>query len=436
MAGILAIVGRPNVGKSTLFNRLTESRKAIVDDESGVTRDRIYGSCEWNGKEFSVIDTGGYVQSPEDVFESEIKKQVELAIAEADVLVFMCDVTTGITGYDDAVAAVLRRSKKTVVLAVNKVDNTMRQNDVFEFFNLGLGDPFAISSTNGAGTGELLDKAISYLPENLMTEEAETEIPHFAIVGQPNVGKSSLINCLVGEERNLVTDIPGTTRDAINSNYNKFGFEFIITDTAGIRRKQKVHEDLEFYSVIRAVRAIEQSDVGILMLDATKGIEAQDMHIFRMIQKNSKGIVLVVNKWDLVEKGKDTVKEYMAYIKDRIAPFTDVPVIFVSVLEKQRIHKVLDMAMKVYKNRKQRIPTNTLNKYMLKAVESYKPPAVRGQYIKIKYVTQLPTHAPAFAFFCNFPQYLRDPYKRYLENKLRESFDLSGVPIRLFFRKK
>ncbi|MDA3820288.1 MAG: ribosome biogenesis GTPase Der, partial [Candidatus Delongbacteria bacterium] len=389
-ASVVAIIGRPNVGKSTLFNRLTERRTAIVDDLSGVTRDRIYGECVWNGRTFSVIDTGGYVENPDNVFEEETKKQVRIAIEEADVLIFMLDVETGITALDDQVAAMLRRSKQKVVIAVNKVDNNMRHNDVYEFYNLGLGEPVAISSINGSGTGDLLDVVTGLLPVAEETQITAEELPHFAVIGRPNVGKSSLINTLLGEDRTLVTEIPGTTRDAVNIYYNKFGFDFALIDTAGLRRKDKVHEDLEFYSVMRSVKTIENSDVCILMLDATRGIEAQDVNIFRLVQRKSKGVVVVVNKWDLVEKDTNSVKNYEAAIRERLAPFTDVPVIFTSVLTKLRIHKVLSEAIEVYKRRRQRITTNKLNQMLSKALESNKPPVYRNSYVRIKYVTQLP----------------------------------------------
>jgi len=435
-ASIVAIIGRPNVGKSTLFNRLIEQRRAIVDDLSGVTRDRIYGECVWNGQAFSVIDTGGYVENPDNVFEEEIKKQIAIAMAEADVLVFLLDVETGITDLDDKVANMLRKSGKQVIPVVNKVDNTMRHDDVYEFYNLGLGDPIPISSINGSGTGELLDKVTELLPEQGKEEKSNDEIPHFAIIGRPNVGKSSLVNTLIGEERNLVTDIPGTTRDAVNTKYNKYGYDFVLIDTAGLRRKDKVHEDLEFYSVMRAVRTIENSDVCIVMLDATRGIEAQDVNIFNLVQRKGKGVVIVVNKWDLVNKETNTVKNYEAAIRERLAPFTDVPVIFTSVLTKLRIHKVLGEAIEVYKRRRQRITTNKLNQMLSKALESHKPPVYRNSYVRIKYVTQLPTHAPAFAFFCNYPKGIKEQYQRYLENQIRKKFDFTGVPLKLFFRKK
>ena len=434
MGNIVAIVGRPNVGKSTFFNRLTESRHAIVDEESGVTRDRHYGKCLWNGKEFSVIDTGGYVVNSDDIFEEEIRKQVLLAIDEAEVIILLVDVITGITDMDEAVNKLLRRTDKKVLLVVNKVDNSARQTDAMEFYGLGHEELYTISAINGSGTGEILDRVAELLPEAV--EPFTENVPKFAIVGRPNVGKSSLLNALTGEERNIVTPIAGTTRDTINTRYQKFNHDFYLLDTAGIRKKGKVNEDLEFYSVMRSVRAIENSDVCLLMLDATRGFEAQDVNIFRIVQRNNKGIVILVNKWDTVEKETQTAKEYEEKVRERFAPFTDVPIIFTSAITKQRIHKVLDIAMTVYKNRTQRIPTSKLNDVMLEAIEQFPAPAVKGKYIKIKYVTQLPTAAPVFAFFCNLPQYIRPPYKRYLENRLREQFDFTGVPIRTIFRKK
>ena len=434
MTNIVAIVGRPNVGKSTLFNRLIGQRRAIVDEVSGVTRDRIYGKSDWNGIEFSVIDTGGWIVNSDDIFEGEIRKQVQLAIEEADVVLFLVDVTTGITDMDTEVANLLRRSDKKVLLVANKVDNYQRQVDSYEFYNLGIGEPWTVSSISGSGTGDLLDEVVkSFAKEEI---EEEPEIPRISIVGKPNVGKSSLINALVGEERNIVTPIAGTTRDSIHSRYNKFGHDFIIIDTAGLRKKNKVTEDLEFYSVLRSVRTIENSDVCILMIDATQGVEAQDLHIFNLIQRNRKGAVLVVNKWDLVEKTAKSTAEFTQAIKERIAPFTDIPIIFTSAITKQRILKVLEEAMDVYHNRKQRIATSTLNEFTQEAVDAYPPPAYKGKLIKIKYATQLPTYAPSFAFFCNLPQYIKDPYKRYIENKLREQFNFTGVPIQIFFRKK
>ncbi len=435
MGNIVAIVGRPNVGKSTLFNRLIGQRKAIVDEVSGVTRDRIYGKSDWNGIEFSVIDTGGWVTNSDDIFEDEIRKQVTIAVEEADVILFLVDVISGITDLDIEVAHMLRRTEKKVILAVNKVDSHKRVHDVYEFYNLGLGEPISISSISGSGTGDLLDELVKSFEKE--TEPAEEEhLPHITIVGRPNVGKSSLVNALIGQERNIVTPIAGTTRDSVHTRYNLFGHDFIIVDTAGLRKKGKVTEDLEFYSVLRSIRAIESSDVCILMIDATLGIEQQDLHIFNLIIRNRKGVVLVVNKWDLVEKDHKTVAEYTEAIKKRIAPFNDVPIVFGSALTKQRIHKILEETMQVYKNRMQRISTSVLNEFTQEVVDAFPPPAYKGKYIKIKYATQLPTYSPSFAFFCNLPQYIRDPYRRYIENKLRERFNFQGVPMQIFFRKK
>ncbi|MBN1113179.1 MAG: ribosome biogenesis GTPase Der [Bacteroidales bacterium] len=434
---IVAIVGRPNVGKSTLFNRLVGRRQAIVDETEGVTRDRHYGKSDWNGRDFSVIDTGGYVINSDDIFEEEIRKQVDLAISEADIITFVVDVENGITDMDMAVANILHRQKKPVMLVVNKVDNGDRLVAATEFYGLGLGEYFCISSINGSGTGELLDEIVKLLPAAKPEEKDELEgLPRFAVIGRPNAGKSSFINSLIGEERNIVTNIAGTTRDSIHTHYNKFNHNFVIVDTAGIRKKSKVHEDLEFYSVMRAVKSIEDSDVCIVMMDATRGIEAQDLAIYNLAIKNKRGVVLVVNKWDLIEKETNTMKQYQEDIERRIAPFNDIPIVFTSVTEKQRISKVLDAAMDVYENRIRKISTSTLNEVMLKAIEKYPPPAIKGKFIKIKYVTQIPTHAPAFAFFCNLPQYVKEPYKRYLENKIREAFDFKGVPISIFIRKK
>ncbi|MGB5203985.1 MAG: ribosome biogenesis GTPase Der [Eudoraea sp.] len=433
MGAIVAIVGRPNVGKSTFFNRLIQRREAIVDAVSGVTRDRHYGKSDWNGKEFSLIDTGGYVLGSDDIFEQEIDKQVKLAIEESDAIIFMVDVETGITGMDEDVANLLRRAKKPVFLAVNKVDNAKRAEDAVEFYALGLGDYYTLSSINGSGTGELLDALVEVLPES---EEVEDELPRFAVVGRPNAGKSSFINALIGEERYIVTDIAGTTRDSIDTKYNRFGFEFNLVDTAGIRRKAKVKEDLEFYSVMRSVRAIEHCDVCLLLLDATRGFDGQVENIFWLAQRNNKGIVILVNKWDLVEKDTHAVKLYTQKIKQAIEPFTDVPILFMSVHTKQRIFKAIETAVEVYKNRSKRIPTRKLNDVLLPIIEHTPPPAYKGKYVKIKYITQLPTPYPQFAFFCNLPQYVRDPYKRFLENKLRENFDYTGVPITVFMRKK
>ena len=434
MGNIVAIVGRPNVGKSTLFNRLTQTREAIVDEISGVTRDRNYGKSDWNGREFSVIDTGGYVVKSGDVFETEIRKQVMTAIEEADIIIFMVDVENGITGMDEAVANILRKIKKPVFLVVNKVDNTNRLYDIHEFHKLGLGTIYPVSSMNGSGTGDLLDDVVKvFIKED---DQKEPEIPRFAIVGRPNVGKSTLLNTLIGEERTVVTPIPGTTRDSILTRYKKFNHDFYLIDTAGLRKKGKVHENLEFYSVLRSVRSIETSDVCLLMLDATQGIEGQDINIFSLILRNRKGLVVLVNKWDLIEKDTRTSEEFTREIKAKTAPFQDYPLIFVSAINKQRIHKVLDTAVEVYNNRLRKIPTSQLNQVMLSIIEENPPPSVKGKHIKIKFVTQLPTHAPSFAFFANLPQYIRESYKRYLENRLREHFTFTGVPIQIFFRKK
>jgi GTP-binding protein len=435
MSRIVAIVGRPNVGKSTLFNRFVESRKAIVDDVSGVTRDRIYGKCNWNGIDFSVVDTGGYVIHSEDVFEEQIRKQVHLAIEEADLVLFMTDVESGVTDLDEAMASILRRSGKNVIPVVNKVDNHDRIAEAQVFYSLGLGEIFCISSMTGSGTGDLLDEVVRHLRSTQQQEEQEN-LPHFAVVGRPNVGKSSFVNALVGEERNIVTEIAGTTRDAIHTRYHKFGFDFIIVDTAGLRKRSKVKDDLEFYSVLRSVRAIEQADVCLLMLDAERGIESQDMSIFNLILKNGKGLVLLVNKWDLVEKDHKTVNSYKKEILEKIAPFTDVPVVFISSLTKQRIHKALETAMQVYRNCTRKIKTSELNETMLKVVENVPPPSLKGKNIRIKYCIQLPSHTPGFVFFSNLPQYIREPYRRYIENQLREKFDFTGVPIQIFFRQK
>ncbi|MDX9855061.1 MAG: ribosome biogenesis GTPase Der [Tenuifilaceae bacterium] len=435
MGSIVAIVGRPNVGKSTLFNRLTGTKQAIVDETAGVTRDRIYGKSDWNGVEFSVIDTGGYVVNSDDIFEEEIRKQVNLAIDEADVILFLLDVTTGLTDLDIAMANILRRSKKEVLIVANKTDTHERSYQSAEFYSLGLGDPYCISGINGLGTGDLLDEIVKRITP-LQAEEAELDIPKIAIVGRPNVGKSSLINALIGEERNIVTPIAGTTRDSIFTRYNKFNHDFYFIDTAGLRKKGKVTENLEFYSVMRSIRAIESADVCLLLLDATQGIEGQDMNIFSLIAKNRKGVVIVVNKWDLVEKETQTAVQYEELIRKRIAPFQDVPIIFTSTVSKQRIFKVLETALEVSENRRRRITTSKLNDFVQETVGAFPPPMYKGKMVKIKYATQLPTHAPSFAFFCNLPQYIRDPYKRYIENKLREKFNFSGVPIQLFFRPK
>ena len=434
MSRIVAIVGRPNVGKSTLFNRLTESREAIVDEVSGVTRDRNYGVSNWNGMDFSVIDTGGYVQNSDDIFEEEINKQVLLAIEESDLILFMVDVTCGIHELDTSVASLLRRVDKKVILVVNKVDNGERLLEASEFYNLGLGDYFPLSSMNGSGTGELLDEVVKNLPEE---EPALTpELPRIAIVGRPNVGKSSLVNSLLGEERNIVTPLAGTTRDSIYTRYNKFQHDFLLVDTAGLRKKAKVSEDIEFYSVMRAVKTIENSDICLLLIDATRGIEAQDLNIMSLIQKNNKGMIVLVNKWDLIEKENNTTIIFENDIREKTAPFTDYPILFISAINKQRIHKVLELVEKVNENRNRKISTSELNEVMLQVVKNNPPPALKGKYVKIKYVTQLPIYTPAFAFFCNLPQYVKDPYKRYLENRMRERFEFTGVPIRIFFRKK
>ena len=434
MSAIVAIVGRPNVGKSTFFNRLIKRREAIVDAVSGVTRDRHYGKTDWNGVEFSVIDTGGYLAGGDDTFQKEIDKQVNLAIDEADAIIFMVNVEDGLTGMDESVAALLRKSKKPVFVVVNKVDSNNRRDDAHEFYALGFEYLFSISSINGSGTGDLLDELVKSLPEKEQKEEEN--LPRFAVVGRPNAGKSSFINALIGEDRYIVTDIAGTTRDAIDTRYNRFGFEFNLVDTAGIRRKSKVKEDLEFYSVMRSIRAIEHSDVCILMLDATRGFESQDANIFWLAQRNRKGILILVNKWDLVEKENNTAKAYEAAIRKEIEPFTDVPIIFVSALNKQRIYKAIETAVEVYNNRTKRIPTRQLNEVMLPIIENYPPPAIKGKYVKIKFCTQLPTSMPQFAFFANLPQYVKDPYRRFIENKLRENFDFKGVPIDVYFRQK
>jgi len=436
MNNIVAIVGRPNVGKSTFFNRLIKRREAIVDSVSGVTRDRNYGKSEWNGKEFSVIDTGGYIKGSDDIFESEIRRQVELAIDEADAIIFVVDVEEGITPMDAEVAKLLRKVTKPILLAVNKVDNAMREKDAIEFYNLGLGDYFTIASISGSGTGELLDELVKVLPELPEVSEEEAALPRFCVVGRPNAGKSSFINALIGEDRFVVTDIAGTTRDAIDTKYNRFGFEFNLVDTAGIRRKAKVKEDLEFYSVMRSVRAIEHSDVIILLIDATRGFEGQDQSIFWLAEKNRKGVVILVNKWDLVEKDTMSTRDYEAKIREELKPFTDVPILFVSALTKQRLLKALETTVQVFENRKQRIQTSKFNDFMLKLIEGYPPPALKGKYVKIKYCMQLPTPTPQFVFFANLPQYVQEAYKRFLENKIRENWDFSGVPIDIYIREK
>lgn len=437
MSFTVAITGRPNVGKSTFFNRLLEQRKAIVDDQSGVTRDRQYGEAEWTGKKFNVIDTGGFVAGSEDIFEKEIRKQVLLALDEANIVLFMVDASTGITNLDEAMADVLRRSAKPVYLVVNKVDNHSRLMEASEFYSLGFEHIFFLSSISGSGTGELLDAIAEQIPAQPEEETAENQLPKFAIIGQPNVGKSSLLNALIGQERTIVSDIAGTTRDTIHTHYNLFNKEFILIDTAGIRRKAKVHEDLEFYSVIRAIKAMDEADVCLLLIDAAKGLTAQDLAIYSLAEKKGKGIVLLVNKWDLVEDKKtNSARDYENELKKRLAPFNDVPVVFISVLEKQRIFKSIETAIEVYENRSRKIPTSKLNEVMLKAVEAFHPPVVRGNAVKIKYVTQLPTAVPSFAFFANYPDDIKTPYRNYLENKLREHFNFKGVPVRLFFRKK
>ncbi|MBT6161546.1 MAG: ribosome biogenesis GTPase Der [Flavobacteriaceae bacterium] len=434
MSTIVAIVGRPNVGKSTFFNRMIQKREAIVDAVSGVTRDRHYGKSDWNGRTFTLIDTGGYVEGSDDIFQKEIDKQVALAIDEADAIVFMVDVTDGVTGMDEIMADKLRRSHKPVFLVLNKVDNAMRMDDTHEFYALGFEHFFPISSMNGSGSGELLDALVESFPEE-QPEEAD-ELPRFAVVGRPNAGKSSYINALIGEERYIVTDIAGTTRDSIDTKYNRFGFEFNLVDTAGIRRKAKVKESIEFYSVMRSVRAIEHSDVILLIVDATRGFDGQVQNIFWLAHRNHKGIVILVNKWDLIEKDTASVKAFEANIRKETAPFTDIPIVFISALSKQRIFKSIETAVEVYKNRSRRIPTRAFNDAMLPIIEKTPPPAYKGKYVKIKFCTQLPTPFPQFAFFCNLPQYVKDPYRRFLENKLREIYDFQGVPMQIFFRKK
>lgn len=436
MGNIVAIVGRPNVGKSTLFNRLTTSRSAIVDEASGVTRDRHYGKVEWNGKEFSLIDTGGYIKGSDDIFEEEIRKQVLIAIEECDVIIFVVDVEVGITDLDTEVANLLRKSNKKVILVSNKVDNNERILDSNAFYGLAIGDEiFSVSAISGSGTGDLLDEVVKHIDDNPIEEE-ESDVPKIAIVGRPNVGKSSLLNTLIGKEKNIVTNIAGTTRDTLTTRFNSFGFEFDLVDTAGIRKKGKVNEDIEFYSVMRSIRAIENADVCLLMIEATEGVMAQDMNIYNLIIKNKKGVVVLVNKWDLIEKETNTSKEFEAKIKQKLAPFTDVPILFISAINKQRVIKALEEATKVYNNRVRKISTSKLNEVMLDIINQSPPPSIKGKWIKIKFVTQLPTYSPAFAFFCNLPQYVKDSYKRFLENKLRENFDFKGVPIQIFMRKK
>jgi GTP-binding protein len=434
MGNIVAIVGRPNVGKSTFFNRLIQKRQAIVDSVSGVTRDRHYGKTYWNGQEFSVIDTGGYIVGSDDIFEGEIRKQVDLAVEEANAILFLVDAQEGVTDMDLTVAKHLRKSDKPVFLVANKVDNGQIMQEAVELYSIGMGDYFCISSINGSGTGELLDALVEKLPD--VDGEEESDLPRFAIVGRPNVGKSSFVNALVGEDRNIVTDIAGTTRDSLDTHYTKFGHDFVLVDTAGVRKKKNVKEDLEFYSVMRSIRSIEYSDVCLLLIDATLGFESQDQSIFHLADKNRKGIVILVNKWDLVDKDTHTTKAYEEAIREKIAPFTDVPILFISALTKQRLLKALEIAIKVSKDRKARISTSKLNDVMLPFIEQNPPPATKGKYIRIKFCTQLPTKTPTFAFFANLPQYIKDPYKRYIENKLRESFDFNGVPLQIFFRKK
>ncbi len=438
MGNLVAIVGRPNVGKSTLFNRLTQSRQAIVNDEAGTTRDRQYGKVNWVGQEFSIVDTGGWVVNSDDIFEEEINKQVAIAIEEADVILFVVDATHGITDLDDRVAAILRRSKKPTLLVANKVENNASQYSSAEFYAFGLGDPFCISAINGSGTGDLLDAVVEHFPARKEEEVLEENIPRIAVVGRPNAGKSSIINAFIGEDRYIVTDIAGTTRDSVNTRYNKFGFDFYIVDTAGIRKKGKVNEDIEYYSVIRSIRAIENSDVCILMIDATRGIEGQDLNIFSLIQKNKKGLVVCINKWDLVEdKSTQAIKTFENAIRARLAPFTDFPIVYASALTKQRIFKVLECASEVYKNRHRHVPTARLNEEMLAVIENYPPPANKGKYVKIKYVTQLKeTPVPTFIFFCNLPQWVKDPYKHFLENKIRDKWNFTGTPINIIIREK
>ncbi|MFD2873245.1 ribosome biogenesis GTPase Der [Mucilaginibacter ximonensis] len=433
MSNIVAIVGRPNVGKSTLYNRLTESRKAIVDDFSGVTRDRHYGQAEWTDRQFTVIDTGGYVAHSDDVFEAAIREQVVIAIEEASVILFVVDVTTGITDLDDDIAGLLRKSKKPVFVVVNKVDNNNQHTEASVFYALGLGEIYNISSMTGSGTGDLLDEVIKHFDDEPLEDNTR---PKYAIIGRPNVGKSSIINSLIGRDRNIVTPIAGTTRDSIHIHYNQYGHDFMLVDTAGMRKKTKVKENIEFYSVMRTIKALEEADVVILMIDAVEGMESQDINIFHLAEKNKKGIVIVVNKWDLIEKNNKTVKVFEDMIRQKIAPFTDVPIVFTSVLEKQRVLKVIDVANQVYQNRARKISTSKLNEVMLPIIENYPPPSTKGKYVKIKYATQIAGTSPMFAFFCNLPQYVKEPYYRFIENKLRENFDLSGAPVQVWFRQK
>ncbi len=435
MGNIVALVGRPNVGKSTLFNRLTQTRQAIVDSTAGVTRDRHYGKCDWNGKEFSVIDTGGYVVGSEDVFEEQIRRQVAIAVEEASVILFMVDTQEGLTPMDEDVAGILRRSNKKVLLVANKVDSTKHHAETGVFYQLGMGEVFNVSSISGSGTGDLLDAVVTAL-ENTIDEQPTEDLPRFAVIGRPNVGKSSLINALIGEERNIVTDIPGTTRDSIFTRYKSFGFDFYLVDTAGLRKKGKVTENIEFYSVMRSVRAIEYSDVCILLLDASQGFQSQDMNIFSLAARNNKGLVILANKWDLIEKDHKTAREFEKSIRESIAPFQDVPIIFTSVINKQRIFKAMETTLEVYENRTRKITTSKLNEVLLPIIEANPPPSNKGKYIKIKYITQLPTHYPSFAFFCNLPQYVKEPYQRFIENKIRANWNFSGVPMRIYFRKK
>ncbi|HWB64676.1 MAG TPA: ribosome biogenesis GTPase Der [Chitinophagales bacterium] len=435
MGFTVAIIGRPNVGKSTLFNRLVGEKKAIIDDISGVTRDRIYGECEWGGKIFNVIDTGGFVPRSDDVFEKNIREQVLIAMDEASVLLFVVDAATGITSLDSEFAAMLRKHQKNVILVVNKVDNIQRMHEANEFYAMGLEKMFFIAAMTGSGTGELLDEIVGLIPENVKNEDEEN-IPKICIIGQPNVGKSSLVNALLGEDRNIVTNIAGTTRDSIHTRFNKFGKDLILIDTAGIRRKAKVQENLEFYSVIRAIKALDESDVAVIVIDAEKGISHQDLSIYKMAIKKHRGIVLAVNKWDLIEKDTNTARKYETVLREKLAPFNDIPIVFISALEKQRTFKVLDIIEDVYKNMKKRIPTSKLNEVMLKAIEQYSPPATDGKLVRIKYVTQLPTPTPSFAFFSNYPKYVREAYKNYLENQLRKHFNFTGVPVNIFFREK
>lgn len=437
MSNLVAIVGRPNVGKSTLFNRLTQTRRAIVNEEAGTTRDRQYGKVDWNGQEFSLVDTGGWIVNSDDIFEEEIRKQVKIAIEEADLILFVVDVMSGVTDLDEQVAQILRQNKKPVILVSNKVDSNEMQYYSAEFYKLGLGDPYNISSISGSGTGDLLDQILSMLPKKVEEEDNE-DLPHIAVVGRPNAGKSSIINAFIGEDRYIVTDIAGTTRDSTNTRFNKFGYDFILVDTAGIRKKGKVTEDLEYFSVIRSIRSIENSDVCILMIDATRGIEAQDMNIVQLIQRNKKGLVVCINKWDLVkEKDSKSTLTVEKAVRNRLAPFDDFPIVFTSALTKQRLLKVLEAAQEVYQNKKRKISTSKLNEFFLPLIENYPPPAIKGKYIKIKYVMQLPdTQVPSFVFYANLPQYVKEPYKRFLENKMREEWDFSGTPINIYIRQK